>query len=65
MKKFRIEVSDRKGVYPSRVYEVEAEQEFEAYGHATNQFIKDNDHPPRKPTQRVSTYFQRFWNHAI
>jgi len=65
MKKFRIEVSDRKNVYPSRIYDVEASQEFEAYGPATDQFIRDNNHPPRKNNQRISSYLQRFWNRAV
>jgi hypothetical protein len=65
MKNFRIEVSDKKGKYPSKIYEVQADEEFLAYGPATEQFIKDNNHPPFKPGQRISQYYSRFWNKAV
>lgn len=65
MKTFIIEVSDKKGEYPSKVYHVEADEEFLAYGSATDQFIVDNGHRQRRPTERISSYLSRFWNKAI
>lgn len=65
MAKFKIQVTDKKGKYPTKVYEVEAEQEFLAYGEATDRFIKDNGHRARGPAERMSTYFARFWNQVI
>lgn len=65
MATFKIKVTDRLGKYESRTYEVEAEQEFIAYGKATEQFIKDVGHRPRGPVERVSSYYARFWNAAV
>jgi hypothetical protein len=64
--KFRIKVSDQRGKYQPRTYEVEASEAMMAYGEATNQYIRDNNHPPYKPgKQRVSSYFSRFWNEVV
>jgi hypothetical protein len=62
MATFKITVTDRMGKYPSRTYEIEAEQEFLAYGPATERFIKDNNHRARGPAERLSSYYSRFWN---
>lgn len=62
---FHIRVTDARGKYPPKVYTVEAGREFEAYGPATQQFIKDNNHPPYKPGQRQSVYFARFQNQRV
>jgi hypothetical protein len=63
--KFRIKVSDQRGKYLPRTYEVEASEAMAAYGEATNRYIKDNNHPPYKPGKRVSVYFSRFWNEIV
>lgn len=65
MQTFKIKVTDRRGKYGSRVYEVEGEQEFNAYAKATERFIKDVGHPPYKPGQRMSVYYSRFWNERV
>jgi hypothetical protein len=65
MAQFTIQVSDRRGKYPSKTYTVEAEQEFLAYGPATEQFIKDNGHRARGPSERMSSYYSRFWNQRV
>lgn len=65
MATFLIRVSDQRGKYPSKTYRVEAEEEFLAYGPATNQFIKDNGHRARGPSERMSSYYGRFWNQAV
>lgn len=62
MPTFNIKVTDKRGKYPSKTYTVEAEQEFLAYGPATEQFIKENGHRARGPAERVSSYYARFWN---
>jgi hypothetical protein len=65
MAQFTIQVSDRRGKYPSKTYMIEAEQEFLAYGPATEQFIKDNGHRARGPSERMSSYYSRFWNQRV
>lgn len=65
MTTFKIKVSDRKGKYESKVYEIEAEQEFLAYMPATEQFIKDSGHRARGMSERVSSYYSRFWNEVV
>ncbi len=65
MPKFFIKVTDRRGKYPTKVYEVEAEQEFLAYGPATQQFIKDNGHRGIGMSERTSSYYARFWNQPV
>jgi hypothetical protein len=74
--KLAVKVTDRRGKYPSKTYQVEVsspdneeltswEQEMTAYGIACEQFIKDNNHPPRGPAQRSSSYYSRFWNEVV
>jgi hypothetical protein len=65
MQKFTIQVSDRRGKYAARTYAVEADEEFLAYGEATERFIKDNHHRPRGPSERMSSYYSRFWNEVV
>lgn len=65
MARFTIQVSDRRGKYPKKTYVVEADQEFLAYGLATEQFIKDNGHRARGPNERISTYYARFLNQPV
>lgn len=65
MKTFKIKVTDRRNKFPPRIYEVQANEELFAYAAATEQFIKDNKIPPRKPLQRVSVYYSRFWNEPV
>lgn len=63
--KMTIKVTDRRGKYASKTYEVEADKEFLAYAKATDQFIKENGHPPYQPGTRMSTYFSRFANERV
>ena len=63
--KYNIKVTDSRGKYPAKTYEVEATSEVLAYGVATQQFIRDNNHPPRGPNQRMSQYYSRFWNARV
>lgn len=65
MAQFNIKVSDKRGKYPSKVYVVEADQEFLAYAEATQKFIRDNGHRARGPAERISSYLARFWNEAV
>ena len=65
MPQFKIQVSDTKGKYAAQVFQVEAEQEFLAYATATELYIKAVGHPARKPTQRMSSYYARFWNKVV
>lgn len=65
MATFLIRVSDQRGKYPSKTYQVEAEEEFLAYGPATKQFIKDIGYRGRGPTERMSSYYSRFWNEVV
>ena len=60
-----IKVTDARRKYPTKIYRVDAASELLAYGLATEQFIKDNNHPPRKSTQRMSQYYARFWNEVV
>lgn len=65
MNKYSVTVTDRRGKYAPREYVVEAETELGAYGPATEQYIKDNNHPPyRSGVDRMSVYYRRFWNEA-
>lgn len=66
--KVKIKVSDQRGKYPAKTYEVEVEKDspqFLWYGEPTEQFIKDNNHPPRKVAQRISVYYSRFWAEVV
>lgn len=63
MKTVKIQVVDRIAKYPPKTYSVEVDPtspEFLWYGSAVEAFIKDNNHPPRRPNTRVSVYYSRF-----
>ena len=62
---FKVQVTDKRGKYPPKVYSVTADSELMAYAEATEKFIIDNNHPKRKVGQRLSVYFARFWNQVI
>lgn len=60
-----IEVSDRRGKYPTRTYVVADTLPFLAYGTATQQYIKDVGHPPYVRGKSFSAYVARFQNRVI
>ena len=62
---FKIKVTDRRGKFPAKVYEVQAEQELFAYVPATERFIAENGIKPRGKAQRISSYYSRFWNEVV
>ena len=61
----RIKVTDRRGKYPAREYDVQATDAFLAYAEATERFIQDSGHRIRKAGERASTYYARFWNERV
>jgi hypothetical protein len=61
--KVKIQITDLRGKYATKVYEVEVDPtspEFLWYGAPLKQFISDNNHPPYKPGTRSSVYYSRF-----
>lgn len=64
MAKFEVTVTDRRGKFQPKTYTVEASSELMSYAEATEQYIKDNGIKPIGPSQRLSSYYSRFWNKA-